>query len=59
METIFAQAVADAWLVDPDNVIVALADTAAIPIGFGTIASRGMVTLSSQSITRARGSRPM
>src|SRR5215469_4755965 len=46
METIFAQIVADAWRVDPDNVIVALADTAAIAIGFGTIASRSTVTLS-------------
>jgi len=46
METIFAQIVADTWGVDPDNVIVALADTSAIAIGFGTIASRSTVTLS-------------
>ncbi|HZW72705.1 MAG TPA: molybdopterin cofactor-binding domain-containing protein [Caldimonas sp.] len=46
METIFAQIVADTWKVDPDNVIVALADTAAIAIGFGTLASRSTVTLS-------------
>ena len=46
METIFAQIVADTWKVDPDSVIVALADTAAIAIGFGTIASRSTVTLS-------------
>ena len=46
METIFAQVVADAWQVDPDDVIVALADTAAIPMGFGTVASRSTVTLS-------------
>jgi carbon-monoxide dehydrogenase large subunit len=46
METIFAQIVADTWKVDPDNVIVALADTSAIAIGFGTIASRSTVTLS-------------
>lgn len=46
METIFAQVVADAWSVDPDDVIISLADTAAIPIGFGTIASRSTVTLS-------------
>ncbi len=46
METIFAQIVADAWLVEPDDVILALADTAAIPIGFGTIASRSTVTVS-------------
>jgi aerobic carbon-monoxide dehydrogenase large subunit len=46
METIFAQIVADTWKVDPDNVIVALADTSAIAIGFGTLASRSTVTLS-------------
>jgi carbon-monoxide dehydrogenase large subunit len=46
METIFAQIVADTWQVDPEDVIVALADTAAIPIGFGTVASRSTVTLS-------------
>ena len=46
METIFAQIVADAWSVDPDDVVIALADTSAIAIGFGTIASRSTVTLS-------------
>src|SRR5262249_12003614 len=46
METIFAQVVADAWCVDPANVVISLADTAAIAIGFGTIASRSTVTLS-------------
>jgi aerobic carbon-monoxide dehydrogenase large subunit len=46
METIFAQVVADAWRVDPDDVVITLADTAAIAIGFGTIASRTTVTLS-------------
>ena len=46
METIFAQVVADAWRVHPDDVIVSLADTAAIAIGFGTLASRTTVTLS-------------
>ena len=46
METIFAQVVADSWQVDPEEVIIALADTAAIPIGFGTVASRSTVTLS-------------
>ena len=46
METIFAQIVADTWSVDPENVIIALADTSAIAIGFGTIASRSTVTLS-------------
>jgi aerobic carbon-monoxide dehydrogenase large subunit len=46
METIFAQVVADAWKVKPENVVVALADTSLIAIGFGTIASRSTVTLS-------------
>jgi aerobic carbon-monoxide dehydrogenase large subunit len=46
METIFAQVVADAWSVAPDDVVMALADTSAISIGFGTIASRSTVTLS-------------
>ena len=46
METIFAQVVADAWSVDPEDVVMSLADTAAIPMGFGTIASRSTVTLS-------------
>lgn len=46
METIFAQVVADAWGVHPDDVVVTLADTAAISIGFGTLASRTTVTLS-------------
>ena len=46
METIFAQVVADAWKVRPENVVVALADTSLIAIGFGTIASRSTVTLS-------------
>jgi aerobic carbon-monoxide dehydrogenase large subunit len=46
METIFAQVVADTWSVAPDDVVMSLADTAAISIGFGTIASRSTVTLS-------------
>src|SRR5262249_45010766 len=46
METIFAQVVADAWGVAPDDVILTLADTAGIATGFGTIASRTTVTLS-------------
>ena len=46
METIFAQVVADAWSVKPEDVVVALADTSLIAIGFGTIASRSTVTLS-------------
>ena len=46
METIFAQIVADQWKVTPEDVVVSLADTAAIPIGFGTMASRSTVTVS-------------
>jgi carbon-monoxide dehydrogenase large subunit len=46
METIFAQIVADAWQVSPDDVVVGLGDTAGIAMGFGTIASRVTVTLS-------------
>jgi carbon-monoxide dehydrogenase large subunit len=46
METIFAQIAADAWAVAPEDVIVSLADTAAIDMGFGTIASRSTVTVS-------------
>jgi aerobic carbon-monoxide dehydrogenase large subunit len=46
METIFAQIVGDAWKVAPEDVVVSLADTAAIPMGFGTVASRSTVTAS-------------
>jgi carbon-monoxide dehydrogenase large subunit len=46
METIFAQIVADAWAVKPEDVSIMLADTAAISMGFGTLASRSTVTLS-------------
>ena len=46
METIFAQVMADTWSVDPDDVVTTFADTSAISIGFGTIASRSTVTLS-------------
>jgi aerobic carbon-monoxide dehydrogenase large subunit len=46
METIFAQIAADMWNVAPEDVVVALADTSAIAIGFGTMASRSTVTLS-------------
>ena len=46
METIFAQVVADAWKVKPEDVVVTLGDTSLIAIGFGTIASRSTVTLS-------------
>src|SRR3984957_209562 len=46
METIFSEIVADAWQVTPDDVVIALADTAAIAIGFRPIASRRTGTLS-------------
>jgi carbon-monoxide dehydrogenase large subunit len=46
METIFAQVAADLWRVAPEDVVVTLADTAAIAIGFGTMASRSTVTTS-------------
>ncbi|HEX3883801.1 MAG TPA: xanthine dehydrogenase family protein molybdopterin-binding subunit [Stellaceae bacterium] len=46
METIFAQVMADQWKVTPDDVVLGLADTASIAMGFGTIASRSTVTLS-------------
>jgi aerobic carbon-monoxide dehydrogenase large subunit len=47
METIYAQVVADLWSVDIDDVIVTLADSSSIPLGFGTIASRSAITVSS------------
>src|SRR5215813_6289991 len=46
METIFAQVAADLWRVAPEDVVVSLADTSAIAIGFGTMASRSTVTAS-------------
>ncbi len=46
METIFSQVAADLWQVTLADVIVSLADTAVIPMGFGTIASRSTVNLS-------------
>ncbi len=46
METIFSQITADEWKVKPEDVILSLADTAAIPMGFGTLASRSTVNLS-------------
>ena len=46
METIFAQIAADIWQVAPDDVFVSLADTSAIAVGFGTMASRSTVTFS-------------
>src|SRR5262249_9541389 len=47
METIYAQVVADLWSVDVEDVIVVLADTSIIPLGFGTIASPSGITVSS------------
>jgi carbon-monoxide dehydrogenase large subunit len=46
-ETVFAQVVADAWGVDPDQVTVVGSNTAAIAMGYGTIASRSAVNSSS------------
>jgi carbon-monoxide dehydrogenase large subunit len=46
METIFSQVAADLWKVTPDDVVVSLADTSSIAIGFGTMASRSTVTQS-------------
>ena len=46
METIFSQVVADIWKVAPGDVVLSFADTAAIAIGFGTMASRSTVTAS-------------
>jgi aerobic carbon-monoxide dehydrogenase large subunit len=45
-ETVYAQIAADLWKVPLEHVIVTLADTAAIPIGFGSIASRSTVLVS-------------
>jgi carbon-monoxide dehydrogenase large subunit len=46
METVFAQIAADAWHVQPEDVLCSFGDTAAIPMGFGTLASRTTVTVS-------------
>jgi carbon-monoxide dehydrogenase large subunit len=46
METVFAQVAADAWGVSPDDILCSFGDTAAIPMGFGTLASRTTVTVS-------------
>ena len=45
-ETVFAQVTADLWGVTPDDVLVTTGDTAAIPYGLGTIASRSAVVVS-------------
>jgi len=46
METVFAQIAADEWQVRPEDVVTAFADTSAIAMGFGTLASRSTVNLS-------------
>ena len=45
-ETAFSQIVAEIWGVTPDQVTVIAGDTAAIPFGLGTIASRSAVVVS-------------
>jgi carbon-monoxide dehydrogenase large subunit len=45
-ETIFAQVAADRFNIPIEDVVVTIADTAAIPMGYGTIASRSAVTSS-------------
>ena len=45
-ETAFAQVAADIWNVDIDDVVVTLADTSHVTMGYGTIASRSAVTAS-------------
>lgn len=51
-ETVFAQVAADEWGVTPAEVHVVLSDTAAIALGYGTIASRSAVN-SSAAIRQA------
>jgi carbon-monoxide dehydrogenase large subunit len=46
METIFSQIAADQWKVKPEDIICSFGDTASIPMGFGTLASRTTVTVS-------------
>ncbi len=43
-ETAFAQVAADIWGVDIDDVVVTVADTSHVTMGYGTIASRSAVT---------------
>ena len=45
-ETIFAQIAADIWQVPIEDVFVTLADTSAVTMGYGSIASRSTVTAS-------------
>ncbi len=49
-ETVFAQIVAETWGVPMERVHVTLADTASVPMGYGTIASRSAVTASAALI---------
>ena len=49
-ETVFAQVAADAWGVTPDQITVVTNDTAAIAMGYGTIASRSTVNSSAAII---------
>lgn len=51
-ETIFAQVAADLWRVPVDDVVVRLADTSTIAMGYGTLASRSTVA-SSMAIEEA------
>ena len=44
--TVLAQVAADGWSVPIDDVVVTLADTGALDMGYGTIASRSAVTAS-------------
>ncbi len=45
-ETVFAQVTADAWGVPIEDVVVRLADTSSLTMGYGSIASRSTVTSS-------------
>ena len=45
-ETVFAQVTADAWRVPIEDVVVLLADTSSLTMGYGSIASRSTVTSS-------------
>ena len=45
-ETVFAQVTADAWRVPIEDVVVLLADTSTLTMGYGSIASRSTVTSS-------------
>ncbi|MGE0747466.1 MAG: xanthine dehydrogenase family protein molybdopterin-binding subunit [Rhodospirillales bacterium] len=49
-ETVFAQVAADQWQVPIEQVVVTNSDTGAVPMGYGTIASRSAVTGSSAVI---------